>query len=126
MMALCTKSRSHGFSRSTIRMALVRACQGFGNTIDFDLNLVVPDASKSLDEGAIEPWTKPRYKALLQDMKKWARSQEIPTNVAWRHLTAEQRKLILEGDPENDFDGVKGFFHVAGAQEVQIARARFS
>jgi len=85
-------------------------CQGFGNTIDFDLNLVVPDASKSLDEGAIEPWTKPRYKALLQEMKKWARSQEIPTNVAWRHLTADQRKLILEGDPENDFEGVKGFF----------------
>jgi len=85
-------------------------CQGFGNTIDFDLNLVVPDASKSLDEGAIEPWTKPRYKALLQEMKKWARSRDIPTNIAWRHLTAEQRKLILEGDPENDFDGVKGFF----------------
>jgi len=85
-------------------------CQGFGNTIDFDLNLVVPDGSKSLDEGAIEPWTKPRYRALLQEMKKWARAQEIPTNVAWRHLTAEQRKLILEGDPENDFDGVKGFF----------------
>ncbi|MGC0774559.1 MAG: hypothetical protein WB543_16615, partial [Candidatus Acidiferrum sp.] len=41
-------------------------CQGFGNTIDFDLNLVVPDSSKSLDEGAIEPWTKPRYRALLQ------------------------------------------------------------
>jgi excinuclease ABC subunit A len=44
-------------------------------------------------------------------MKKWARAQDIPTNVAWRHLTAEQRKLILEGDPENDFDGVKGFFN---------------
>ena len=86
-------------------------CQGFGNTIDFDLNLVVPDGSKSLDEGAIEPWTKPRYRALLQEMKKWARAQDIPTNVAWRHLTAEQRKLILEGDPENDFDGVKGFFN---------------
>jgi excinuclease ABC subunit A len=85
-------------------------CQGFGNTIDFDLNLVVPDPSKSLDEGAIEPWSKPRYKALFQDLKKWARTQDIPTNIAWRHLTAEQRKLILEGDPENDFDGVKGFF----------------
>jgi excinuclease ABC subunit A len=85
-------------------------CQGFGNTIDFDLNLVVPDASKSLDDGAIEPWTKPRYRALLQEMKKWARSQDVPTNIAWRHLTAEQRKLILEGDPKNDFDGVKGFF----------------
>ena len=85
-------------------------CQGFGNTIDFDLNLVVPDPSKSLDEGAIEPWSKPRYKALFQELKKWARTQDIPTNIAWRHLTAEQRKLILEGDPENDFDGVKGFF----------------
>jgi excinuclease ABC subunit A len=86
-------------------------CQGFGNTIDFDLNLVVPDASKSLDEGAIEPWTKPRYKPLFQELKKWARTQDIPTNIAWRHLTAEQRKLVLEGDPENDFDGVKGFFN---------------
>jgi excinuclease ABC subunit A len=85
-------------------------CQGFGNTIDFDLNLVVPDPSKSLDEGAIEPWSKPRYKALFQELKKWARTQGIPTNVAWRHLTADQRKLILEGDSENDFDGVKGFF----------------
>jgi excinuclease ABC subunit A len=85
-------------------------CQGFGNTIDFDLNLVVPDSSKSVDDGAIEPWTKPRYRILLQDAKKFARSQGIPTNVAWRHLTADQRRLLLEGDPASDFGGVKGFF----------------
>jgi excinuclease ABC subunit A len=85
-------------------------CQGFGNTIDFDLNLVVPDPSKSLDDGAIEPWTKPRYRVLLQEAKKWARARSIPTNVSWRQLTAEHRRLILEGDPENKFDGVKGFF----------------
>ncbi|HYL64425.1 MAG TPA: excinuclease ABC subunit UvrA [Candidatus Methylomirabilis sp.] len=85
-------------------------CQGFGNTIDFDLNLVVPDSSKTLDEGAIEPWTKPRYRGLLQDVKKWARNRGIPLNVPWRQLTEEQRKLVLEGDPENDFKGVKGFF----------------
>jgi len=86
-------------------------CQGFGNTIDFDLNLVVPDASKSLDDGAIEPWTKPRYRVLLQDARKWARAKGIPTNVAWRHLSAEHRQLILEGDPESKYDGVKGFFN---------------
>ena len=85
-------------------------CQGFGNTIDFDLNLVVPDPSKSLDDGAIEPWTKPRYRALFQEAKKWARSRGIPTNVPWRQLAAEQRRLILEGDPEHEFEGVKGFF----------------
>ena len=86
-------------------------CQGFGNTIDFDLNLVVPDASKTLDEGAIEPWTKPRYRALLQDVKKWARGRGIPLNVPWRQLTAEHRRLVLEGDPENEYEGVKGFFN---------------
>jgi excinuclease ABC subunit A len=86
-------------------------CQGFGNTIDFDLNLVVPDPSKTLDEGAIEPWSKPRYRMLQQEMKKWARSQSIPTNVPWRQLTVEQRRLVLEGDPANGYDGVKGFFH---------------
>jgi excinuclease ABC subunit A len=85
-------------------------CQGFGNTIDFDLNLVVPDPSKSLDDGAIEPWTKPRYRALLNDAKTWARSQGIPTYVPWRQLSAEHRRMILEGDPENEYDGVKGFF----------------
>jgi len=85
-------------------------CQGFGNTIDFDLNLVVPDPSKSLDDGAIEPWTKPRFRTLVVELKKWARARGIPTNVPWRQLTAEQRRLVLEGDPENDFDGVKGFF----------------
>jgi excinuclease ABC subunit A len=85
-------------------------CQGFGNTIDFDLNLVVPDSSKSLDDGAIVPWTKPRYRALLQDAKKWARSKNIPTNIAWRHLTEDQRRLILEGDPASDYQGIVGFF----------------
>jgi excinuclease ABC subunit A len=86
-------------------------CQGFGNTIDFDLNLVVPDPSKSLDDGAIEPWTKPRYRVLSQEARKWARAQGVPTNVAWRQLSAEQRRMILEGDPANKYEGVKGFFN---------------
>jgi len=85
-------------------------CQGFGNTIDFDLNLVVPDPGKSLEEGAVEPWTKPRFRALFQSVKKWARSQDIPLDVPWRQLSAEDRRRVLEGDEENDFDGVKGFF----------------
>ncbi len=86
-------------------------CQGFGNTIDFDLNLVVPDPSKSLDDGAIEPWTKPRYRVLFQEARKWMRAAGIPTNLPWRQLTNEQRRMVLEGDPENKYEGVKGFFN---------------
>jgi len=95
-------------------------CQGFGNTIDFDLNLVVPDPGNSLDDGAIEPWTKPRYRTLLNEAKKWARSRGIPTHTPWKHLTAEQRRLILEGDPENKFEGVKGFFNYLERKKYKL------
>ena len=95
-------------------------CQGFGNTIDFDLNLVVPDSSKTLDEGAIEPWTKPRYRGLLRDVKDWARNRGIPLNIPWRQLTQEQKRLVLEGDPERDFKGVKGFFEYLERKKYKL------
>ena len=85
-------------------------CQGFGNTIDFDIDLVIPDRSKSINEGVIQPWTKPRYRSLWQDLKRFARSRGIPLDVPFRQLTAEQRDLIIEGDPDADFTGVNGFF----------------
>jgi excinuclease ABC subunit A len=85
-------------------------CQGFGNTVDFDLDRVVPDKGKSLAEGAIEPWTKPRYKQLTMDMRRYARSKGIPFDVPFRDLTPMQRNAILDGDRKEDFPGVKGFF----------------
>jgi len=85
-------------------------CQGFGNTVDFDIDRVVPDKSKSLNEGAIEPWTKPRYRALAMDMKKFARAQGIPADIPFRELTAAQRDAIVDGDKKEGFPGVKGFF----------------
>ncbi len=85
-------------------------CQGFGNTIDFDLDRVVPDKSKSLAEGAVEPWTKPRYRQLAMEMRKYARAKGIPVDIPFRNLTAAQRDAILEGDPAADYPGVKGFF----------------
>lgn len=85
-------------------------CQGFGNTIDFDLDRVVPDSGKSLADGAIEPWTKPRYRQLTIEMRRFARAKSIPLDVPFRDLTAAQRNAILDGDPKESFPGVKGFF----------------
>ena len=84
-------------------------CQGFGNTIDFDLDLVIPDKSKTLNEGAIEPWTKPKYRPLFTELKRFARQAEIPADVPWNKLTTEQQQLIVEG--EGRFLGVRGFFN---------------
>ncbi|MGA3125513.1 MAG: excinuclease ABC subunit UvrA [Candidatus Korobacteraceae bacterium] len=83
-------------------------CQGFGNTIDFDMALVIPDSSKSLAEGAIEPWTKPKYKPLGTEMRRVARLAGIPLDVPWAKLKEEERQLILEGDGR--WPGVRGFF----------------
>ena len=83
-------------------------CQGFGNTIDFDLDLVIPDNGKTLNEGAIEPWTKPKYKPLFTELKRFARQAEIPLDVPWFELAAEHQKLIIAG--EGRFGGVRGFF----------------
>jgi len=84
-------------------------CQGFGNTIDFDLDLVIPDKSKSLNEGAIDPWTKPKYRSFLGDLKRFARQMEIPLDVPWADLEPEHQRLVIEG--EGRFWGVRGFFN---------------
>ena len=84
-------------------------CQGFGNTIDFDLDLVIPDKSKSLNEGAIEPWTKPKYRPLFTELKRFAKQVKIPLDVPWNELDAEHQKLIVDG--EGKFPGVRGFFN---------------
>jgi len=83
-------------------------CQGFGNTIDFDLDLVIPDKGKTLNEGAIEPWTKPKYRPLFTELKRFARQAEIPLDVPWFELDPEHQKLIING--EGRFSGVRGFF----------------
>ena len=83
-------------------------CQGFGNTIDFDLNLVIPNKSLTLTQGAVEPWTKPKYKPLATEMKRYARAAGVPLDVPWADLTADQQSWVIQGDDK--FWGVSGFF----------------
>jgi|CZKD01.1.fsa_nt_gi excinuclease ABC subunit A len=84
-------------------------CQGFGNTIDFDLDLVIPDKLKTIVECPIEPWTKPKYRPLFTDLKRFAKAAGIPPDVPWADLEEEHRNLILNG--EGKFLGVRGFFN---------------
>src|SRR5579864_7312215 len=84
-------------------------CQGFGNTIDFDLNLVIPDPQKTLNEGPIDPWTKPKYRQLATEMKRFAKQRGIPLDVPWAELEPAQRDLIMQGE-RGDFLGLSGFF----------------
>ena len=83
-------------------------CHGFGNIIELDMGLVVPDPSLSINQGAIEPWSKPHYRAQLADLKRAARKSGIHLDVPWKDLSDDERKFVVEGD--GDFEGVRGFF----------------
>jgi excinuclease ABC subunit A len=83
-------------------------CQGFGNTIDFDPNLIIPDKSKTLDEGAIAPWTTTKYRPHHGEMKRAAKAAGIPTDVPWYDLTPAQQAFIEDGN--GTFPGIRGFF----------------
>src|SRR5687767_5416793 len=83
-------------------------CQGFGNTIGLDLDLVIPNPGLTLKEGAIEPWTKPQFEWARDELKDFARSEKIRMDVAFNDLTRSQQRAIVEG--KGEWSGVRGFF----------------
>jgi excinuclease ABC subunit A len=85
-------------------------CQGFGSVPSLSFERVVPDPSKSLREGAIAPWTTPKYRHELDELLALAGDYGIPTDIPFSELTPEHLALIREGVPERRFGGLRGFF----------------
>jgi excinuclease ABC subunit A len=83
-------------------------CQGFGNTVDFDLNLVIPDKTLSLSQGAIDPWNRPKYRPWYTDLRRQAADLGIPLDVPWHELSEDVREIVLRG--KGGYAGVYGFF----------------
>ncbi len=91
-------------------------CHGFGNIIELDLELVVPDSAKSINQGAIEPWTKPHYRSQLAELKRAAKGNGVRLDVPWGDLTPDEVKFVVEGETPvgkakaPDYEGIRGFF----------------
>ncbi|HEX7175275.1 MAG TPA: excinuclease ABC subunit UvrA, partial [Pyrinomonadaceae bacterium] len=83
-------------------------CQGFGNTIGLDLDLVIPNPLLSLSEGAVEPWTKPQYDWARTELRRFARQEDISMDVPFQELTRQQQRAVVEG--KGQWGGVRGFF----------------
>ena len=95
-------------------------CHGFGNIIELDMALVVPDPSKSIAQNAIEPWSKPHYRAQLTELKRAARGR-VRLEVPWVDLSADEKRFVIDGDG-GELRGGQGILPLARAQEVQSAR----
>jgi len=83
-------------------------CHGFGDLAVLDEDKIVPDKSRSLEDGAIEPWTKPVSRGMMREMLREARKRRIPTDIPFKNLKKEWQRFILDGG--DGWLGVKGFF----------------
>jgi excinuclease ABC subunit A len=93
-------------------------CHGFGDLAVVDEDKVVPDRGKSLEQGAVEPWTKPLSKGMQKELLAEARRRKIPTNVPFRDLKPDDQRFVLEGG--DGYYGVKGFFDWLQAKKYKV------
>jgi excinuclease ABC subunit A len=109
-------------------------CQGFGRVIGLDLDKVIPDAKKTLREGAIAPFQTPSNKECQDDLENLRR---VRLDVPWRDLREDEKSFILDGDPKyrpggwrkGQWYGVRGFFRYLESKKykmhVRVLLARY-
>ncbi len=85
-------------------------CKGFGRIIDIDLDLVIPDKSLSIRQGAIKPWGDwKKHHMEFEDLVGFCENNGIPTDIPFEQLSDTHKELIIEGN--SNFYGVRGFFN---------------
>jgi len=95
-----------------------RKCEGYGKVIGIDEDLVVPDKSKSVYDGAIAPWRGEKMREWLDELVKSALKFDFPVHRSYNQLTDEQRNLIWTGNKY--FRGLDAFFHHLEEQTYKI------
>ena len=83
-------------------------CQGFGRTIDIDLDLIIPDRRKSLAQGAVKPWSTQATRHERRLMLAFCADHGIPTDVPFASLSGAQQAMLIDGHGE--FFGLRGWF----------------
>lgn len=96
-----------------------QACGGFGNILDYDLDLIIPDKDKSLAQGAIEPWNMRKYRSHFQrELRKLAEAKKVDLNKPYRKLSKRAQKLVLYG--AKGHIGVFPFFERLGTKKYKM------
>ena len=93
-------------------------CHGCGDLAVIDEDKVIPDQTKTLEQGAVEPWTKPLSKGMQRELLAEARRRRIPTNVPFKDLKEEHQRFVLDGG--DGYAGVKGFFDWLQAKKYKV------
>ena len=94
-------------------MGACEHCRGFGRSIGIDYGLVIPDASKTLRQGAIKPWQTQAYGECQDDLMRFAKKRGVPTDVPWGELSEQHKHWVIAGEgrwEDKLWYGVERFF----------------
>lgn len=83
-------------------------CNGFGNILKVDPDLVIPNPDKTLAQGAIEPLTKPSHQPRMRKLLENAAEYGVDVNKPYSKLSKKATDLVYEG--MGSFKGINGFF----------------
>ena len=93
-------------------------CQGFGNTMNLDRDLIIPDPTRSLRKGPVEPFLKTRYRKFQRRMLEWAEAEGIDLDTPFEQLPERTREAVWHGTKA--FPGVLGFFDRLGRKKYKM------
>lgn len=95
-----------------------KTCEGYGSVIGVDPNLVIPNKSLSVYEGAIAPWKGEILGEYLKELVRYSREIDFPIHRPVEELTKEQLKVLWNG--KGKFGGLNSFFQFLETQSYKI------
>jgi excinuclease ABC subunit A len=95
-----------------------RRCEGFGKVLGIDEDLVIPDKSLSVYEGAIAPWRTEKMNEWLTPLVKNGIRFDFPIHRSYKDLSDKERELLWSGNQY--FDGLNAFFRHIESQTHKI------
>ncbi|MET1055037.1 MAG: excinuclease ABC subunit UvrA [Pedobacter sp.] len=95
-----------------------KRCEGYGNVIGIDEDLVIPDKSKSLYDNAIAPWRGEKMREWLNKLIKNAGKFDFPIHRSFNELTEAEQRLVWTGNKW--FEGLDAFFTDLETQTYKI------
>ena len=94
------------------------SCEGYGNVIGIDEDLVVPNTSLSIFEDAILPWKSDSFQKFKNDLISHAYKFNIPIHKPWFEIPEKEKELIWNGN--SAFEGLHQFFKFLEEQSYKI------
>ncbi len=83
-------------------------CKGFGNTLRYAEDLIIPDGSLSLSKGAVDPWNKPAYRWWKKQLLEKAKKSGLDVHKPYREFKPQEKSLLFKGG--EGFYGIDDFF----------------